>query len=469
MNQPASPQKVLIIDDEERIRNILKAILAEEGYEVQTAKDGIEGLRLSQALIPEVVIVDLQMPKMDGIETIVRIRESVPDAVPIILTAHGSIESAVQAIKQGAYDYLTKPFDNEQLLLVVRRAGERARLSKEVRELRRQFGGVYAVEDILGGSSEMRNVKQQIARVAEADATVLIEGESGTGKELAARAIHNSSKRQSGPFIVIDCTAIPSSLIESTFFGHEKGAFTDAQERRPGKFEEASGGTAFLDEIGELPHEAQAKLLRVLQEREFTRVGGTAPIRVDVRVIAATNKDLAAEMKEGHFREDLFYRLNVLKVGMPPLRTHPEDIPSLAMYFIARHRPLLGSQVTDIAEDALKLLASHHWPGNVRELENTIQRAMFVAHGPSIEASDLQQLDWVQQAGSDQAGLEGQVRKLTADVEREIILSALEKTGWNRTAAADLLKVSRKTLFNKMQLYRIGEEMKSCKPHPNGG
>jgi DNA-binding NtrC family response regulator len=459
VNEHAS-QKVLIVDDEERIRSILKTILADEGYEVQTARDGIEGLQLAKAFGPEVVIIDLQMPRMDGIETIVRIRAAVPGTVPVILTAHGSIESAVEAIKKGAYDYLTKPFDNDQLLLVVRRAAERARLSREVRELRRQVDGVCSIEDLLGESSEMRSVRQQLARIAEVDATVLIEGESGTGKELAARAIHNASRRQTGPFIVIDCTAIPSSLIESTFFGHEKGAFTDAHERRPGKFEEANGGTAFLDEIGELPHDAQAKLLRVLQEHEFTRVGGTAPIRVDVRVVAATNKDLAGEVNEGRFREDLFYRLNVLKLEMPPLRTHPVDVPALARNFITRHRALLGSQVMDISAEALSVLASYRWPGNVREMENTIQRTMLLAHGTKIEASDLRQMEWAQRGEPDSEGLEAQVKKLAAEAERGMILRALDATGWNRTAAAELLKVSRKTLFNKMQLYGIGEEAK---------
>ncbi|MEW6510118.1 MAG: sigma-54 dependent transcriptional regulator [Bacteroidota bacterium] len=461
MTMPVIRQKILLIDDEERIRNILKAVLSEEGFEVFGAKDGAEGLQQVRTVAPDVVILDLKMPRMDGIETMIRLKELRPDTVAIMLTAHGSIQSAVEAMKQGAYDYLTKPFDNEQLLIVVRRAAEHARLSGELRDLRRQLGQMPTIEDLLGASETMAKTRGELYRLAKADATVLLRGESGTGKELAARAIHNSSGRHAGPFIVIDCTAIPSSLLESTFFGYERGAFTDAIERRTGKFEEANAGTAFLDEIGELPHEAQAKLLRVLQEHEFTRVGGTSPVRVDVRVITATNKDLAREVQEGRFREDLYYRLNVLQLVMPSLRSHPEDIPLLARHSIARHKSVLGSSVSEISDDALAILCRHRWPGNVRELENTIQRSMLLAHGSRIEASDLRESEWARESGDEQSGLEARVRQVTAEAERNIIVNALEKTGWNRTAAAEALNISRKTLFNKMQLYGISEETSS--------
>ena len=447
---------ILIIDDEERIRAILAALLKDEGYTVEVARDGFEGIEKAKMFQPAVLIADLQMPRMDGMETIARVREHFPDVVPIILTAHGSIRSAVEAIKQGVYDYLTKPFDNDQLLLVIRRAVALSGLRREVLELRRQLSITRGVGTIAGESQAIATVRARIRRVAETDATVLIQGETGTGKELAARAIHFESRRKEGPFLIVDCTALPSNLIESEFFGHEKGAFTDAHERRPGKFEEANGGSIFLDEIGELPLDAQSKLLRVLQEMEFTRVGGTTPVKTDVRVIAATNKDLESEVRNGNFREDLFYRLNVLMVNIPPLREHLEDIPVYAQYFLSKHQGSANRNIRGFSESALAELMSRPWKGNVRELENVIQRAMLAACGEVIETADLNTSGRVPTVDPE-AGLEARVRRINEEAERQIILDALGQTNWNRTAAAQRLKISRKTLFNKMQLYGLEE------------
>ncbi len=453
--------RVLVVDDEPRVRSILMAVLRDDGFTVETAADGPGAVALAETFTPHLAIVDLQMPKMDGLQTIARLHDVSPLTAAIILTAHGSIQTAVQAIRQGAYDYLTKPFDNEQLLIVARRAVEHVRLTAEVNELRRQVGTGRRLDDILGQSAAIAGIRVRLARIAETEATVLIEGESGTGKELAARAIHDLGKRREQPFIVIDCTAIPPALLESTFFGYEKGAFTDAYARRPGKFEEAHGGTIFLDEIGELPLGAQAKLLRVLQEREFTRVGGTVPVQVDVRVLAATNKDLGGEVQEGHFREDLFYRLNVLKITMPALRERLEDIPLLVRQFVVRHRSALGSRVDEVSEEALRALAACPWRGNVRELENVIQRAMLLARGSRIEEEDLGLAPAAPGSGIPAAsiggGLESRIRAVTEAEERKIIVEALEKAGWSRTLAAQALNISRKTLFNKMQLYGITE------------
>lgn len=331
-------KKVMIVDDEERIRNILAAILEDENYEVVTAGDGIEALNKLADFKPQVAIVDLQMPRMNGLEAISQLKQLDSRVVSIILTAHGTIQSAVQATKEGVYDYLTKPFDNEQMIMVVKRAMEHYQLAAEVTELRKELGRQHGLESIVGDSLVMQNVREEIKRIAETDAAILIEGESGTGKELAAHAIHYESQRKNAPLVIVDCGSVPITIIESEFFGHERGAFTDARERRIGKFEEADSGSIFLDEISELPLEAQTKLLRVLQEKEFSRIGGRDPVRVDVRVIVATNRNLEELVKLERFREDLYYRLNVLRLRIPPLREHKEDIPLYARHFIKKHR-----------------------------------------------------------------------------------------------------------------------------------
>lgn len=462
MNDFLNKGKILVVDDEEKIRTILAAVLMDEGYEVATAADGFEALEKSKSFDPHLVIADLQMPRMDGIETISRIKEQLPVIVSVILTAHGSIPTAVQAIKRGVYDYLTKPYDNEQLLLVVRRAMELHQLSDEVSRLKTELRKRWGVENIFGDSPLLQNVRKQIQRIAEADATVLIEGASGTGKELAARAIHYESRRRGYPLVIVDCAAIPSSLLESEFFGHERGAFTDARERRIGKFEEANAGSIFLDEIGELPPEAQTRLLRVLQEKEFARVGGSAPIKVDVRVIAATNKDLEGQTQEGKFREDLYYRLNVLKLHMPSLREHKEDIRLYVRHFLTKHRDTFGRRVDTISSEGLDFLEYREWKGNIRELENAVQRAMMNTNGNCLERKDF---DFLVKEGAgklfrydEEKGLEPYIRSLSEEAERQIILDTLNQVSWNRTEASERLKISRKTLFNKIQQYGIEEK-----------
>lgn len=462
MTSPQPYRRILVVDDEERICSILAAILKDEGYEVETARDGIEAINKSKEFRPQVAIVDLQMPRIDGIETIARMRDSNPNIVPIILTAHGTIRSAVEATKQGVYDYLTKPFDNDQIIVAVGRAFEYHRLTNEVVALKKELRGRYGLDSIIGESTAVRNLRDEIKRVAETDVTVLIEGESGTGKELAAKAIHYESPRRNAPLMVVDCGAIPANIVESEFFGHEKGAFTDARDQRIGKFEEADGGSIFLDEIGELPLDAQTKLLRVLQEKEFTRVGANIPVRVDVRVIAATNRNIEELMHEGKFREDLFYRLNVLKLNVPPLREHRDDIPVYVQHFINKHKDAVRRQSCEVSDDAMQVFMSCDWNGNIRELENAVQRAMLSTKGDIVQASDLSFLrkapssSIVQYDGS--RGLEEYTGMLVAQAEKEIILRVLEETNWNRSAAAEKLKVSRKTLFNKMQQYGISEE-----------
>ncbi|MFH1071138.1 MAG: sigma-54 dependent transcriptional regulator, partial [Candidatus Glassbacteria bacterium] len=381
--------RILIVDDEKRIRTILGQVLGDEGFTVQTASSGEEALAVLDEFLPDLVLMDQKMPGINGIEATAKIKERYPDITIIILTAHASVELAVEAIKQGAYDYLSKPFDNDELLIIIRRALERSRLAEKVRELKKQLQDKYSFKNIIGVSSAMQRVFDQIGRVCDTNATVLIQGESGTGKELVAKAIHFNSQRQGNPFVAINCGAIPHNLFESELFGYEKGAFTDAKSTTPGKIEQADSGSVFLDEIGELALDSQVKLLRVLDERRVTRIGGRNSIPVNVRYIAATNRDLQEAVNAGKFRLDLFYRLNVFTIRVPSLRDRREDIPLLVEHFIGKYDGQLRLGIRGVTRGAMDCLKCYDWPGNVRELENAIQSAMIQAQGEFIDQDSL--------------------------------------------------------------------------------
>lgn len=454
--------KILIVDDEPKIRTILSTILADEGYTVKTAENGEDALAVVDGFDPQLILMDQNMPGMDGIQTMARMRDREPGRTIIILTAFGSIPLAVEAMKMGAYDYIAKPFDNEELLLVIRRALERSRLAEEVSSLRKQLSAQYRFENIIGVSPKMQRLFEQMRRVCDTGATVFIQGESGTGKELVAKAIHYCSKRKDRQLISVNCGAIPISLIESEFFGHEKGAFTDAFERKAGKLEQADGGTLFLDEIGELPHDAQVKLLRVLEDKAVTTIGGREAIPVDVRIIAATNKNLDEEVAKGNFRLDLFYRLNIFPMTVPPLRERREDISLLAEHFLVKHNRLLGFKVHSISRAAIQSLETYSWPGNVRDLENAVQSAMILTRGEVILLEDLPLRlrgypEVPFESGSDlrEMGLESYVHAFSTRVERDLLVRTLGASGGSRSLTAEKLGISRKTLFNKMKQYGI--------------
>jgi DNA-binding NtrC family response regulator len=464
--------RILIIDDEKNIRDIFSLLLEEHGYETATAASGGAGIETAREFGPDAVLLDMNLPDMPGLDVLARLKEAHRETGIIIVTAYGTIRSAVEATKLGAYAYLEKPVDNEEMLLGVSRILEVRRLKQEVEALRSELHSRYRFSNIVGTSGRMNSVFQLMEKIARVDGTVLITGESGTGKELAARAVHFAGPRRDGPFVVVNCGAIPRDLIESEFFGHVKGAFTDARTEKTGKFELAQGGTIFLDEVGELSQDAQVKLLRALGEREIIKVGGTKTIPVDVRVIAATNKDLEAEVKRGAFREDLYFRLAVLSLEMPPLRERTEDIPLLAEHFLGKFAPELGKEVRGLTAPALARLAAYAWPGNVRELENVIYEAMVMSEGEWLDEKALpSRLQAPAPAGEavlhGEAGpaaeghsrrplpLKDAVQDVAGRAEREIIIDALRQTGGNRTRAAGLLGVSRKTLFNKMTLLGI--------------
>jgi DNA-binding NtrC family response regulator len=451
--------RILIIDDEKSIREVFSVLLGERGFAVEAAEDGRRGLERARRFAPDVVLLDMNLPDMAGLEVLAGLRALRPAPEIIIITAFGTIRNAVEATKLGAFAYLEKPVDNDELLLGIGRAVEVQGLRRQVETLRSELTSRYRFSNIIGTSARMNSVFQLMEKISRVDGTVLVTGESGTGKELVARAIHFASPRQNGPFVVVNCGAVPRDLIESEFFGHVKGAFTDARSDKTGKFEQANSGTIFLDEVGELAQEAQVKLLRALGEREITRVGGTRTVPIDVRVIAATNKDLEAEVAGGAFREDLYFRLAVLSIALPPLRERAEDIPLLVEHFVRKYAGELGKSVAGFTPAALRSLAGYAWPGNVRELENVIYEAMVLAEGEWVAEGTLPARVRVPGAGPSAEGpavperlapLKEAVQSVAGARERALILEALRQAGGNRTRAASVLGVSRKTLFNKM-------------------
>jgi DNA-binding NtrC family response regulator len=435
---------ILIVDDENVVRDSLGKWFEEEGYSVETATTARDALLKLPTQRWDVALVDIKMPGMDGLELQRKIREVDPEILVIIMTGYASVETAVQALKDGAYDYITKPFDPDDLAHLVRKALEHRRTKEENVRLRESLEATRSVE-LVGRTPVMQQVEELIRTVATTDTTVLIRGESGTGKELVAQAIHNLSPRRYMPMVVIHCGALTETLLESELFGHEKGAFTGALYRKKGKFEVAEGGTVFLDEISDISLKTQTDLLRVLQEREITRVGGTQTIKVDFRAIAATNRDLETLVKEGTFRPDLYYRLNVFSIDVPPLRERREDIPLLAEHFLQKYARAMSKRFTAISRAALDKLMEYDWPGNVRELENALERALVVGREPEIQSADLPL--------SLQSGPGLPAGPSLDDVERAHILKTLEACDWNQTRAAKILDIDRVTLYNKIKKY----------------
>jgi DNA-binding NtrC family response regulator len=442
--------QILIVDDEPEMCSLLSDILKDEGYETETATSGEKALAKMRERDFAVVITDLNMKGMPGMALLKEIKHRHLDTNVIIMTGFGSIESAIEAMKDGAYDYVTKPVKSEQLAVITQKAVREVALRRELVRLRREVEKEYSFNQILGKSKPMQAIFELIRRITPSPSSVLITGESGTGKELVARAVHYNSPRAQGPFIPVNCAAIPENLLESEMFGHMKGSFTDAKADRKGLFEEAQGGTLFLDEISELPISLQAKLLRVLQEKEIRRVGGTRSIPVDARVIAATNLDLAGEVKAKRFREDLYYRMNVIEVHMPALRERTEDIPLLAVHFVRKYAEPMKKPVAGLTEGALALLMDYAWPGNVRELENVIERGVTLTRGEKIGSEDLPQA--VRGDSGDRHMIEEAAEKTRtlAEVERAYILRVLEKTAGNKYQAAQVLGIDRKTLYRKL-------------------
>jgi two-component system, NtrC family, response regulator AtoC len=497
---PDAQRSVLVVDDDADIQNLLSDLLKEEGYGVRTASNGAEALAAIAKDLPDLVMMDVQLPDQDGIGVLRQLKREHSELEVIVMTAYGGSSTAIKAMEHGAYDYVTKPFEIDDLLATLRRVFEHADMSHEVSALRLELGKSAAErERIVGNSKPMLEVYKLIGKVASADATVLITGESGTGKELVAEALHRASKRNPHPLIKVSCAALPESLLETELFGHEKGSFTGAMTMRKGRFEMANKGTIFLDEIGEMTLGTQTKLLRILQEREFERIGSNTPIKIDIRVITATNRNLAEEVDKGRFREDLYYRLNVIHIDMPPLRERKEDIPLLVEHFLTKYRYAAGAIPTTVTEEALNRLMEYDWPGNVRELENAVERAVVLSRGNPItvahlpfndrrEARDRARLvkrrtrlnededalaerrdeleadealteaeETAAANGTNGNGAGGIFKDRVAALERQLIKEALDRNGGNRTKAADELGIYRRLLYAKIKEYGLGE------------
>jgi len=454
-----SAGKILVVDDERKMRETLRAILEQEGYEVLLAQDGEHAVKVCDASV-SVVITDAKMPNMDGTELLRHLGRTYPDVPGIMITAFDSSKLAVEAMKAGARDYFSKPFDPERVLIVVRKIVEHQRVLTENARLKGRLGRRFDVKEIVGDSPEMREIIHLVTDVASTPSSVLIEGDSGTGKELIARALHFLGKRRNQPFLTVNCAAIPDTLLEAELFGYRKGSFTDAIRDKPGRFEEADGGTLFLDEIGDMSLALQAKILRVLQEKEFTKIGDVQPIRVDVRIIAATNKNLPEEIRRARFREDLYYRINVISIKVPTLLQRIEDLPDLVEFFLRKFNFAMGRQIEGLTEEAMALLTRHPWPGNVRELENVIERAVILTKGQTVQAETIRD-SLPLRRGREPRGVDEFIDEFcngdhsyanaVEAFERRLIAKALKSSGGALSKAARQLNISRHALRYRMQ------------------
>lgn len=444
-------RNVLVVDDEASIRHLLSVILVDHGYDPRAVATGEEALKELAVREYDLVLTDVRMPGMGGLGLLREIQRTAPELMVIVMSAYGAHDAAIEAMKTGAYDYLSKPFKPDEVVLVLRKAEERERLARENRRLRTELSAGYSPEHMVGTSEPMREVSRQIRKIAQQKTTVLVQGESGTGKELVARAIHQLSPRAALPFVAVNCGAIPPELIESELFGHVKGAFTDAIRAKKGLAVEADGGTLFLDEIGELPLELQAKFLRVLEERKIRRLGGRSEVEVDVRVICATNRDLKEEIRRGRFREDLYFRLHVFSILLPTLKERREDVPLLVHHFIEKFNAETGKRVQGVSPAAMAVLQGYAWPGNIRELRNTVERAMILVDG---EVIGEEQLPPDMPASRPEAATLRVPLGLHIDkVEKEYILASLQRNGGNKARTAEILGISEKTLYNKLNRY----------------